>query len=96
MTHRNLIRAAIVSTAALFAMPAAACETGRCESGAQASISKPLKLDNHRRKPVATSATRTVKKKNGEYATAAIKPRAKQQSPQVAVEIAEPDDVDAR
>ncbi len=90
MTHRHLIRAAIVSTAALAAIPAAACETGRCERGAQTSVAKPLKLDNHRRKPVATSATRTVKKRNGEYANAGIKPRAKQQSPRVAAEALSP------
>jgi len=90
MTHRNLIRAAIVSAAALSVLPAAACETGRCENGAQTAVSKPLKLDNHRRKPVATSATRTVKKKNGNYAKAAIKPRAKPQPPQVTPETLSP------
>lgn len=92
MTHRNLIRAAIVSAAVLSALPAAAaCKTGRCEDGARTTASKPLKLDNHRRKPVALSATRTVKKKNGEYAKAAIKTRTKPRPAQAAPEALSPE-----
>jgi hypothetical protein len=56
---------------------AAACESGRCEVGAQAKT-KPMKLKTFMRKPVANSATRTVKTKSGDYAKVAIKRRPKQ------------------
>ena len=46
----------------------------------QATETKPLKLKTFMRKPVATSATRTVKKQNGDYAKVAIKRRAKTSS----------------
>ena len=42
-----------------------------------ATETKPVKLKSFMRKPVATSATRTVKKKNGDYAKVAVKRRTK-------------------
>ena len=85
MTALNLIRRSVACAAVVGALTAAApilaCETGNCVTGAkaepsaQAAPSKPLTLRTHMRKPVATSATRTVKKKNGEYAQAASKRR---------------------
>lgn len=85
MTALNLIRRSVACAAVVGALTAAApilaCETGNCVTGAkaepsaQAAPSKPLTLRTHMRKPVATSATRTVKKKNGEYAKAASKRR---------------------
>ena len=85
MTALNWIRRSVVCAAVAGALTAAApilaCETGNCVTGAkaepsaQAAPSKPLTLRTHMRKPVATSATRTVKQKNGEYAKAASKRR---------------------
>ena len=85
MTALNLIRRSVACAAVVGALTAAApilaCETGNCVTGAKAELSaqaapsKPLTLRTHMRKPVATSATRTVKKKNGEYAQAASKRR---------------------
>ena len=59
-----------------------ACEKGNARERRPLNASKPLKLENHRRKPVATSATRTVKQSNGEYAKVAVKRRAKTRVPQ--------------
>jgi hypothetical protein len=60
------------------ASPVAACESGRCETVTEARTeTKPLKLKNQMRKPVASSATRTVKRRDGEYRKVAIKRRAK-------------------
>jgi hypothetical protein len=62
------------------ASPVIACEPGRCETGTEAktkTASKPLKLKNHMRKPVASSATRSVKRNDGEYRKVAFKRRAK-------------------
>jgi hypothetical protein len=89
---RLLSACAAVACSALFAAPAAACENGRCEAGTQVAQTKPLKLKTFMRKPVATSATRTVKKKNGEYAKTAIKRRSKQPAatPQVTQETISP------
>ena len=85
MTALNWIRRSVVCAAVVGALllgaPILACKTGNCVTGAkaepsaQAAPSKPLTLRTHMRKPVATSATRTVKKKNGEYAKAASKRR---------------------
>jgi len=61
--------------AAHFASPAVACEPGQC--GTAAADVKPLQLKNHLRKPVASSAARTVKRSNGEYRKVALKRRAK-------------------
>jgi hypothetical protein len=72
---RILTVCAAAAGSALLAAPAAACES--CEVSAQAKT-KPLKLKTFMRKPVANSATRTVKTKNGEYAKVAIKRRPKQ------------------
>jgi len=88
MTALNLIRALTACAAAgalLLAVPASACETGNCETiveatPSQATPSKPLQLNSFKRKPVATSATRTVKKKDGAYAKVALKPRTKQKA----------------
>ena len=66
---RILTAAAVCSV--VLAVPAAA------EPATQATETKPLKLKTFMRKPVATSATRTVKKKSGDYAKVAIKRRAK-------------------
>ncbi len=68
---------AAAAGSALLAVPATACESGRCEVSAQAKT-KPLNLKTFVRKPVANSATRTVKTKSGEYAKVAIKRRPKQ------------------
>jgi hypothetical protein len=65
------------------ASPVMACEPGRCGTAASEAkpdtrnSTKPLKLRNHMRKPVASSATRTVKRGDGEYRKVAIKRRAK-------------------
>ena len=66
---RILTAAAVCSV--VLAVPAAA------QTATQATETKPLKLKTFMRKPVATSATRTVKKKSGDYAKVAIKRRAK-------------------
>jgi hypothetical protein len=76
--------------AALLAVPATACESGRCEVSAQAKATKPLKLTKFMRKPVASSATRTVKKQDGAYAKVAIKRRAK---PRVAAPVVTPETI---
>jgi hypothetical protein len=93
MTALNFVRIllAICATAGplLAAAPAGACENGRCEPGAQPATSQPLKLNSFRRKPVATSATRTVKKKNGEYAKVKTT-RPVTQNPQVTPESISP------
>jgi hypothetical protein len=71
MTALSFVRILAICAAAgplLVAVPADACESGRCENGAQTATPQPLKLNTFRRKPVATSAIRTVKKKNGDYA----------------------------
>ena len=75
---RILTVCAAAAGSALLAAPVAACESGRCEVSAQAAKTKPLKLKTFMRKPVANSATRTVKTKSGEYAKVATKRRAKQ------------------
>lgn len=84
MTHRHSIRILIVCAAAaglaLPALPVLAIDSAANSATAQSADSKPLNLSQHRRKPVATSATRTVKKKNGEYAKVTVKRRAKQQA----------------
>jgi hypothetical protein len=76
MTVRSLssiATASIIAISVFAGTPASACEKGRCEqSAAQASPGKPLKLKKFARKPVATSATRTVKKKNGQYTKSKI------------------------
>ena len=74
---RILTVCAAAAGSALLAVPTAACESGRCEVSAQAKT-KPLKLKTFMRKPVANSATRTVKTQSGEYAKVAIKRRPKQ------------------
>lgn len=70
----------------VLASPVIACEPGRCETGTEAKTetntaskteSKPLKLKKHMRKPVASSATRSVKRNDGEYRKVAFKRRAK-------------------
>ena len=71
----------------ILVVPAAACESSRCEASAQTVEAKPLKLKKFMRKPVATSATRTVKKKDGTHAKVAIKRRAK---PRVAAQVVTP------
>lgn len=63
--------AAAAITSCLMAAPAAA------QTSATAAATKPLKLKNHQRKPVASSATRIVQKKDGEHAKVSIKRRAK-------------------
>ena len=89
---RILAICAATAAPALAATPADACESGRCEPGAQPAASKPLKLNSFRRKPVATSATHTVKKKNGEYAKIKTtrRSRASQAQPQVTPETISP------
>jgi len=63
----------------VFAGPAAAavCQNGRCDAGPAATEQKPLKLTKFMRKPVASSATSSIKKKNGEPAKVAVSRRAK-------------------
>lgn len=82
---RNLGTCTIAAAALWAAAPAAACETGNCDTrtpmmtdSEPQAASEPLALKKHMRKPVASSATRTVKKKNGEYAKVAAKRRVKQ------------------
>ena len=62
---------AAVAGPALLTAPAAANE-----ATARATEAKPMKLKKFMKKPVASSATRTVKKKNGEYTKASTKRRA--------------------
>jgi hypothetical protein len=62
---------AAVAGPALLTAPAAANE-----ATAQATEAKPMKLKKFMKKPVASSATRTVKKKNGEYTKTSTKRRA--------------------
>jgi hypothetical protein len=57
----SIVGAAVAGPTQL-AVPAAANE-----ATAQATQAKPMKLKKFMKKPVASSATRTVKKKNGEY-----------------------------
>ena len=66
---RILTAAAVCSLAS--AVPATAAPSP------PATEAKPVKLKSFMRKPVATSATRTVKKQNGDYAKVAVKRRAK-------------------
>lgn len=77
MTRRSFNRILTVcAAAASLALPASlasASESARGQPAAQAAASKPLKLKKFMRKPIATSATRTVKKKNGNYAKVGIK-----------------------
>jgi hypothetical protein len=82
-----LATCAAVAAIALFA-PALACGNGRCEAAAQTAESKPMKLRTFMRKPVASSATSTVKKKSSEPTKATAKRRAKQRTaaPQAAPE----------
>jgi hypothetical protein len=62
----------------VFAAPAAAaCQNGRCEAATAAAGQKPLKLKKFMRKPVASSATSTVKQKSGGDAKGAAGRRAK-------------------
>jgi hypothetical protein len=85
MAALNVVRILTICAAAaslLVVAPAGACESGRCENGAQTATPQPLKLNTFRRKPVATSATRTVKKKNGDYAKAKTTRGATQNSAQ--------------
>jgi hypothetical protein len=92
MTAWNFVRIlamCAIAAPALVATPANACESGRCEPGAQPAASQPLKLNSFRRKPVATSATRTVRKKNGEY-TRVKTTRPVKQNPQVTPESISP------
>lgn len=72
-----IVAALSIAFATLPASHAATCPQGRCGTTAQTDGSKPLRLKNSARKPVATSATRTVKKRNGEYASAKPARRAK-------------------
>jgi hypothetical protein len=51
--------------------------TATAETSPPATEARPIKLKSFMRKPVATSATRTVKKQNGDYAKAAVKRRTK-------------------
>ncbi|HYI04475.1 MAG TPA: hypothetical protein VD858_06280 [Reyranella sp.] len=89
MAAQHLIRALTVCAAAMVAAPATACESGNCSTSSQTVEAKPLKLKTFMRKPVATSATRTVKKKDGGYAKVAIKRRA-QPAPPVTPETISP------
>ena len=66
----RILTAAAVCSLAL-AVPATAAPSP------PATEAKPIKLKSFMRKPVATSATRTVKKQNGDYAKVAVKRRAK-------------------
>jgi hypothetical protein len=66
----HVVTAAVVCALAL-AIPAAA------EPNPPATETKPIKLKSFMRKPVATSATRTVKQTNGDYTKVAVKRRAK-------------------
>ena len=66
----RILTAAVVCSLAL-AVPATAAPSP------PATEAKPIKLKSFMRKPVATSATRTVKKQNGDYAKVAVKHRAK-------------------
>jgi hypothetical protein len=79
MTAPSKIRIFAVCAAMLcaahFTAPAAACENGRCPTGS--AEAKPIKLKDHMRKPVASSATRAVKRADGEQKKVAIKRRAK-------------------
>ena len=82
MTILIRILAAAAACSLVLAGPASGCESGRCENNAAAAEpkplgAKPLKLNAFMRTPVATSATRTVKKKSGEHAKVAVKRRAK-------------------
>jgi hypothetical protein len=75
MTVRSLsciAAASIIATSVLAGSAALACEKGRCNTASTATAGKPLPLKKFTRKPVATSAVRTVKKKNGQSAKAAI------------------------
>jgi hypothetical protein len=76
-TFIRTLTAAALCSSVLVGPAAAACENGRCNTGAAAAEAKPLKLKTFMRKPVASSATRTVKKKNGDYAKVAVARRAK-------------------
>ena len=66
MTARHLTTilttCAAVAGISMFA-PALTCGNGRCEAAAQTAESKPMKLRSFMRKPVASSATSTVRKK---------------------------------
>ena len=66
----RILTAAVVCSLAL-AVPATAAPSP------PATEAKPIKLKSFMRKPVATSATRTVKKQNDDYAKVAVKHRAK-------------------
>jgi hypothetical protein len=68
----SLIR--ILTAAAICSFTLAVPATA--EPSTPATETKPIKLKTFMRKPVATSATRTVKKKNGDYAKVAVKRRA--------------------
>src|SRR6185436_5619200 len=72
----------------VFAGPAtAACQNGRCDAGTAAAERKPLKLNKFVRKPVASSATSSVKKKSGDHAKVAVARRSK---PRAAAPVALP------
>ena len=69
----SLIR--ILTAAAVCSLALAV--SASAEPSPPATETKPVKLKSFMRKPVATSATRTVKKQNGDYAKVAVKRRAK-------------------
>lgn len=75
MTDLSMIRILAVCAAVMAGTFAAGEATA--EPATAAAEGKPLKLNAVARKPVASSATRTVKKKDGEYARVAGKRRAK-------------------
>ena len=75
MTVLSSIR--ILTVCAAAASVTLLVNSAAAEPSAGAAEAKPLKLRTFMRKPVASSATRTVKKKDGEYAKVAVKRRAK-------------------
>jgi Ni/Co efflux regulator RcnB len=73
MTATRFVRTLIaIAACSILATPPAQAQTAAPDAG-----NKPVKLNSSERKPVATSATRTVKKKDGEYAKATVKRRVK-------------------
>ena len=76
---RTLTICAAATAGLYLASPALACEPGQCATGT--AEAKPLKLKNHMRKPVASSATRTVKRADGEYRKVGLKRRPKATPP---------------
>lgn len=74
MATTRFIHTLIALTAAA-ACSILAAPPSSAEPAAPAAEGKPVQLRTFMRKPVATSATRTVKKRNGEYAKVAVKRR---------------------